>query len=130
MPNWPMSRRARRRIFLRLAAFAVEKGARAGIGDGAERADQIVVRHADAIVGDRQRLRVLVERDGDERRAVGGERRIGERLVAQLFAGVGGVGDQLAQENVALRIDGMDHQIQKLRDIGLESMRFGLRRFR
>ena len=43
-----------------------------------------------------------------------------DRLVAQLLAGVGGVGDQLAQEHVLVGIDRMHHQVQKLCNIGLE----------
>ena len=51
-----------------LGRHALEKSARAGIGDGAERADQLVTRHADAIVGDRELSLVLVDGDADERR--------------------------------------------------------------
>ena len=50
------------------------------------------------------------------------ERRVGERFVAQLFAGVRGIRDELAQENVAFGIDRMHHQAQKARDIGLKCM--------
>ena len=67
-------------------------------------------------------LRVLVEADRDlEGR--GGERRIGERLVTQFLAGVGGVGEQLAQENIAVGIDRMHHQMEQPGDIGLKSLR-------
>ena len=43
-----------------------------------------------------------------------------DRLVAQLLAGVGRVGDQLAQEDVPVRVDRVHHQVQQLGDIGLE----------
>ena len=47
-------------------------------------------------------LVVRIERDGDARlRVLAEELRLGDRLVAQLLAGIGGVGDQLAQEDVA-----------------------------
>ena len=39
---------------------------------------------------------------------------------AQLLAGVGGVGDQFAQEDVAVGIDGMHHQVQEARHLRLE----------
>ena len=50
---------------------------------------------------------------------------LGERLVAQLFAGVGGVGDQFAHENVAVRIDRMHHQVQQPRNVGLKILCLG-----
>ena len=48
---------------------------------------------------------------------------LGDRLVTQLLASVRGVGDQLANENVPVRIDGMDHEMQQTRDVGLEILR-------
>ena len=67
--------------------------------------------------------------DGDldaERFAALDQLRLGDRLVAQLLAGVGGVGDELAHEDVAVRIDRMDHQLQEARDVGLETLGLGL----
>ena len=55
--------------------------------------------------------------------AVGQQLGLGDRLVAQLVAGVGGVGDQLAQEDVGLGIDRVHHQVQQLGDLGLERVR-------
>ena len=52
---------------------------------------------------------------------------LGDRLVAQLLAGVGGVRDELAHEDVAVRIDRMDHQVQEARDVGLETLGLGRR---
>jgi hypothetical protein len=52
----------------------------------------------------------------------GQQLRPGDRLVAQLVAGVGGVGDQLAQEDVGLRIDRVNHQVQQFGDFGLEGV--------
>ena len=52
------------------------------------------------------------ERDpevGDRRRASSG---LVERQHAELLAGVGGVGDQFAQEDVAVRIDRMHHEVR------------------
>ena len=103
-----------------------EKGAGAGTRDRAECKHEIVGIHADAVVGDRQRLGVLVERENDrEGGTVGSECRVAERLVAELFAGVRGVGDEFAQENIAFRVNRMHHQAQKARYIGLECVRVG-----
>ena len=105
----------------------VEEGARAGAGDGAERVDQFGARHADAVVGEGDRVSLGIERDLDaERFARLDQLRLGDRLVAQLLAGVGGVGDELAHEDVAVRIDRMDHQLQEARDVGLETLGLGL----
>ena len=38
---------------------------------------------------------------------------IGEALVAELVAGVAGVGDDLPQENFLMGVDGVDHQVQQ-----------------
>ena len=107
-----------------LGGELVEKGFGAGAGDRAEACGQILAGHADAVVGDGQGLGVLVERDRDrEGRAVGDELGLGDRLVAQLLAGVGGVGDEFADEDFPVGIDRMNHQMQQARNIGLEALR-------
>ena len=76
----------------------------------------------------RARLRVEAHADREVRVALE-ERAVGERLEAQLVAGVGGVGDQLAQEDLLVAVQGVDHQVEQLLDLGLEAERFaGLRR--
>jgi hypothetical protein len=40
--------------------------------------------------------------------------------MAQLVQGIGGVGDQLTQKNLGVRIKGMDDQLQQLADFGLK----------
>ena len=56
--------------------------------------------------------------------------RPGDRLVAQPVAGIGGVGDQLAQEDVGLGVDRMHHQPKQLSDLGLKRKRLGGGSFR
>ena len=58
-------------------------------------------------------------------RGAGDEFGMREGFVTQLLAGVGGVGDQFAHENVALGIDRMHHQMQQARNVGLEILRLG-----
>ena len=100
--------------------------ARARSRDGAELVDQLLAGHADAGVGDGQGAGRLVGRDADgEGRAVGHQLRLGDGFVAQLVAGVGRVRDQLAQEDVALRVDRVHHEAQQLGHLGLEGMGFG-----
>ena len=66
---------------------------------------------------------VLVGRDGDlEIGSAFEQLGLGDRLVAQLVERVGGIGDQLAQEHVAVGIDRMHHEVQELGDFRLESV--------
>ena len=51
--------------------------------------------------------------------------RLLQRQRAQFFAGVGGVGDQFAQEDVAVRIDRVHHQMEQTRDVRLERTALG-----
>lgn len=46
--------------------------------------------------------------------------RFGKRLEAQLFAGIRGIRDQLAQEYLLMRVQRMNHQAQHLLGFGLE----------
>ena len=72
-------------------------------------------------------LSSAIEPDGDARlRVVAEQLGPGDRLVAQLLAGVGRVGDQLAQEDVAVGIDRVHHQVQQPGNVGLEGAAFGL----
>ena len=125
MPNWPM-----RLAASLLGVFRgehVEEGARARARDRAERLDEFLTAHADAVVAECDGLRFRVDGDlNGEGPAALDQLGPGDRLVAQLLAGVGGVGDEFANENVAIRIDGMDHQMQQPRNVGLEALRFRL----
>ena len=104
----------------------VEEGLGAGAGDGAKPLGQVFAGHANAIVRKGQRLGVGIDRDLDrERRAVLDELRLGDRFVAELLAGVGRVGDELADENLPVGIDRMDHEVQQARNVGLEALRAG-----
>ena len=40
--------------------------------------------------------------------------------MAELVEGVGGVGDELAQEDLRMRVEGVDDELQQLTDFGLE----------
>ena len=59
-------------------------------------------------------------------RIVGEEGGRGDGLVAQPLAGVGGVGDELAEEDVLVGIDRVHHQVQQPRDVGFEDAAFRL----
>ena len=89
--------------------------------DGAEVLGEVGLGHADAGVGDRQRPGRLVGQDADLR--VGRERqgRVGQGLEAAPVDGVGGVGHQLAQEDLALGVEGVDDQVQGAPHLGANS---------
>ena len=81
--------------------------------------------HADAVVRDRQRPRLGIKGDRDREGAAALDQlRFGDRLVAELLAGVCGIGDELADKNLTVGIDRMNHQMQQARNVGLEALRF------
>src|SRR5690625_3041871 len=47
-----------------------------------------------------------------------------ERGIAQLVASVGGIGNQLAQEDLPVGVQGVNHQVQQLLHLGLEAQGF------
>ena len=92
-----------------------------GMGDGAEVAVELVLGHADAIVGHGDGALVAVEAHHDGQVvAAHGHRRVGEAAEVELVHGVGGVGDKLAQENLAVGVDGVDHEVEQLLALSLE----------
>ena len=109
------------RVFLGVPGELREKVLGARAGDGAKVRDQILLIHADAGVGDGEGLVLFVEFQIDSRierkRPVG---IVGEGQVAELIKRVGGVGNELAQEDFRMRIEGVDDQLQQLIDFGLK----------
>ena len=96
--------------------------ARAGFRDRAQVVDDLLAGHADAIVGDGDGARGRVEADVDAKVGIALEQRaVGERLEAQLVAGVGRIRDQLAQEDFLVAVERMHHQVQQLLHLGLET---------
>jgi hypothetical protein len=45
---------------------------------------------------------------------------VGQRLVADLVQGIGGVGNKFSQENFLVGVDGVDDEGEELRDLSLE----------
>ena len=86
----------------------------AGGGDDAQVVLQVLLVHADAVVADGDEAVFLVHLQLDlEILAVQAHGLVRQRLVAQLVAGVAGVGDDLPQEDLLVGVDGVDHQIQQ-----------------
>jgi hypothetical protein len=107
-----------------VAGQALEKLPRARLGDGADVLDHLLARHADAVVRHRNDSGLGVVAHADFQFGVVLEQRlVGERLEPQLVGGIGGVGNQLAQENLLVAVQGVDHQVEQLLDFGLEAER-------
>jgi hypothetical protein len=51
---------------------------------------------------------------------------VAQCLNAQLVQGVGRIGDQLAQEDLLVAVQGVDHQLEQFPDFGLETQRLFL----
>ena len=107
-----------------LAGVAGELGEKilgAGASDGAEMGDQIFFIHADAGVGEGDGFGFFVESEidaGVEVESLVGL--VGEGEVAELVEGVGGVGDELAEEDFRVGVKRVDDELEELGDFGLE----------
>ena len=115
------------RVLGGIAAQGLQEFLGAGARDGAEIVDHLRLAHADAVVLDAQGAGARVRSQRDRQRIRAQQIRLGERLEAQLLAGIRGIRDQLAQENLLVRVQRMDHQAQYLLGFGLElfDLRFG-----
>ena len=93
----------------------------AGVGDGAEVLLQLLLRHADAVIGDGKGAAVLVAGEQDAEIAfVHADGGVGQALIIQLVDGVRSVGDQLPQEDLLVGVDGVDHHVHQLFAFGLK----------
>ncbi len=86
----------------------------AAFGNGAKVFFQLVPRHADAVVAHRQRARILVQRKPNEKIFFfGGYGIVCEAAEIELVNGIARIADKLAQKDLFVRINGMDHHIQQ-----------------
>ena len=84
---------------------------------------QIVPVHADAVVPHGEGALGGVGRQDDlQLGVVAQELRLAQAGIAQPVAGVGGVGDQLAQEDLAMLVERIDHEVENPADLGLERL--------
>ena len=106
-------------VFLRRELL--DKRGCAGTGDGAEIFNQLVAGHADAVIGDSQRPRFLVDGDLDaEIASLAPSFRARQGLITQFVASVGGVGYQFAEENFLLAVKRMNDDVEQTADFGSE----------
>ena len=104
----------------------VQEGLGAGMGNGAEVLDQLGAAHADAVVLEGDGASLVVGGDVDLEREIGVEDVLLDELeVAELLEGVARVGDQLADEDLAVGVERVDDEIEELLNFGLEDVFFG-----
>ena len=108
-------------VLLLLLLESVLELQRAGARDDAEVVFQLLLRHADAVVGDGDEAVFLVDGDADaEVSALHADVLVRERAVAELVDRVGRVGDDLTQEDLLVRVERVDHHVQELLGLCLE----------
>ena len=91
-----------------------------GTRDGPDVLHHLVARHPDSVVGDGQGALLAVEADRDPEVAFSFIQGIvGEGGEAQPVGRIGGVGDQLAEEDLLVAVEGPDHEVEDLADLGL-----------
>ena len=93
----------------------------AGAGDRTEVVDQVGLGHANTRVTDGQDLVLLVGDDVDEELRLGVELGlVRQGLIADLVESIGGVGDELTQEDLLVGVEGVDDEAHQLADFSLE----------
>jgi len=77
--------------------------------------------HTDTGITDSEGLVLLIGDDVDAKILVGVELGgVGQGLIANLVQSIGGVGDQLTQEDLLVGVDSVNDQREQLRDLSLE----------
>ena len=91
------------------------------MSDRAEILFKFGFRHADARVFYGDRARVFVERNGDEQVVFcDRDRRVGKTLEIELVDRIRGVRDKFAQEDLTIRVDRVDHEIEQFLALSFE----------
>jgi hypothetical protein len=112
------------RVLPFVAGHAAEEFRGARTRDGAQVFHEFIARHPDTVVGHTDRAGfVVVSNNNRELPVVAEQVRPRECFESQLVGCVRCVRDQLAQEYLLVAIQGVDHQLQELTHLGLESER-------
>ena len=88
------------------------------MGDGSEVFDDFLSGHPDPVIGDGESSCCLIGADADF--PILSEIGIGKGFESCLIDGIGGIGDQFAEKDLFVRINRMDHHVQKLFDFCLK----------
>ena len=116
------------RVLPLVAGQGLEELPRPRLGDGADVLDDLGPAHPDPVVGHRDRPRVPVVGHADlQRPLVLRVLALGQQLQPQPVDGVRRVRDQLAQEDLLVAVQRVDHQVQELDHLRLEAERLLIR---
>jgi hypothetical protein len=86
----------------------------------------LVTAHPDAVVADRDGPGSCVGTDPDPQliALTRGQRGIGERREPEPVNGVGRIRDQLTEKDLLVAVQRVDHEVENLDDLGLETVAF------
>ena len=111
-------------LLLRLLEL-FEEGLRAGLRDRADVLDELFAVHADAVIGNRQRVLLGIRRQENLEVLIAFEQSaVRQALEMSLVDCIRCIGDELAQEDLVIRVDGVNHEVQQLFCLRLEFMCF------
>ena len=112
-------------VFRLIASKIIQKLACAGFRNSANIGNDFIARHANAVVTDGHRARLRIKRNANLQLGVGLKQRfVGQCLKAQLISSIRRIGNQFAQKNLLVAIQGVNHQLQQLFNLGLKSVGF------
>ena len=114
-------------IVLVVAGHLLQELSGAGLRYRTQIVDQLIPRHADSVIDNRQLAIFLVNLNTNPKLGIIAEKiRIRQRFKSQSVGGIRRIGDQLTQKNLFVAVQGMDHQLQELTDLCLKSKGFAL----
>jgi hypothetical protein len=101
----------------------LEESLRAGLRDRADVLDELLLVHTDAIIGNRERMALLIRHEEDLEDVVPLEQiAVREALEMRLVDGVGSIRDELPQENLVIRVNAVNHEVKELLCLRLKFM--------
>src|SRR5690606_21482175 len=114
------------RVLLLVARELRQELRRAGLRDRAEVLDRLVASHADAVVRNRDSVLFLVRIDRDRELAAALQQLgLRQRFETELVASIRGVRNELSKKDFLVAVKRMDHQLEQLLDLRLESHGLG-----
>ncbi|MNG74215.1 hypothetical protein D3C79_326890 [compost metagenome] len=112
-------------VFRLVGADRLQEGLGTRLGNRPQVFDHFFAAHTDAVIGNRQGTLLFVERQTHAQLTITFiQFRLGKRAETQLVRRIGGVGDQLTQEDFFIGVQRMDHQMKQLFDFRLEPTGF------
>src|SRR5216683_4322348 len=112
-------------ILAGVARELVDKSGGAGARDRAEIFDELLSIHADAVIGNGQSASGLVGGEDDTVAGIAfGQRRLGQSSVAQSVAGVRGIRNELAEEDLFFAVERVRDNIEQAAYFRLEASGF------